>query len=315
MSGNILGYDLNGTTFAITSSNIEEVARFGSTSQKSQLRIYSSGATHDGYFLEAIQKPLAQDFAITRSQHATPSVYIQGASGRVGIGTSIPSQALSVVGNVYIDGEIIQKGSNQIIVSETVLSTSFYADYIYTSSNVDGIDFTNSLVKNIQSLQINDTLTVGGPMVHVMGSMQRFQVHTGQVNVTAAGTRRLGFTLSWTGTPGPVTAAHIFEVSGSIFMSNTAGTIRQHHKFTALVNPTDNSAATPSLPGLDVITDQQRMTSPAVGKTAVRIIRNDARSVRIFFEWVTVPTGYTANTKLDVFAPVALGTLTSTVFV
>lgn len=326
---NILGYNLDRTIFAVDSTNIEEVARFGTCNDTSFIRLYAAGASNDGYLIQAFQRPYFQDFALKYTQWELPSVYVQGFSGRVGINTAVPTHALTVNGDLYISGNLVQNGPSQIIQSEIVQSTSIYADYIYSSNESAVVDFTLNNLRNIRNAEflenvtIGRTLTVegelkleGSPFLHVMGSMQRFQVQVGRTLITSLGLRRFGFILAWTGSALPESVADIFETTGSVFMNSPANDgRRQFHRFSALVDPSNNAAALPTpLPGLDVITDQSSMTSLDIGKTSVKVLRHAHRAVKVCVEWVSASTGYTANMKLDVFAPVALGTLSATAF-
>lgn len=321
MSGCILGYELDKTVFSVASTNTEEVARFGTCNNISQIHIYASSRSNDGgYVLQSTQRPSAsqQDFAIQlfRSAPSPPPMFIQGTTGRVGIGTSTPSHLLSVQGDIYIDGQIFQRGTNQIIQSEIVQSTTVYADFLYSSNEQQIINFTGNNITNIKSADIFGNVSVGGslsvsdsPIVHTMGNMQRYQVHVGQVPINTPGTHTIGFTLSWI--YGTATSAHMFEVSGSLYMSGT--NVRQYHRFVVMVNPTDNAVAL--LPGLDVIVDQNSMISDSIGKTKVDVKRNTSKSVRVYVQWTSSLIAYTANMKLDVFAPKLLGTLSSSSFV
>jgi hypothetical protein len=322
---NILGYNLDRTIFAVDSTNIEEVARFGTCNDTSYIRLYAAGASNEGYLIRA-QQPvgvLFPNFTLQATNLTNPSIYIQGSSGLVGVNTSAPSHTLTVNGDMYITGNIVQSGPTQVIQSEVIQSGSIYANFIYTSNVNNTIDFTGTNISNVRNAQFLGDASIAGqlkldgsPFLHIMGSMQRFQVQVGRTLITSLGLRRFGFILAWSGSALPQSVADIFETTGSVFMSSPANDgRRQFHRFSALVDPSINASASPTpLPGLDVITDQSSMTSLAIGKTSVQVLRHADRAVKICVEWMSASTGYTANMKLDVFAPVELGTLTATAF-
>jgi hypothetical protein len=209
---------------------------------------------------------------------------------------------------MFLDGQLYQRGSNILLQSETILSTSIYADYVYSCNQASAIDFTSNSIVHLRNLSMFGTLTLeGSPSVHIMGSMQMFKVHLGQTSITTTGTHQFGFTIAWTGIGAG--ESHMFDVNGATFM--TGANVRQYHKFAALVNPTDNGA---TLPGLDTITDQSSMVSPSLGKSKLKVMRKSSKSVNIFVEWSAMLSGYTANMRLEVFAPIALGTLTAAPF-
>lgn len=331
---NILGYQLDSTTFFVHTSNTREVARLGSSDLISHVRLYSGNSSNGGYRLETIQRPTYSDFSINFDQLAQPCISIQGYSGRVGVGTTDPQYTLTVAGDVFIEGQLYQKGSNLILQSETILSSVLYADFIY-SCNIDGaIDFTLNNVKNIKNANIVNTLTTSnlftkslgigtspplaplhvrgemrvddGPCLHVMHGMQRVHIHAGQQLMKTGGTKKYGFTLSWVN---DATSSHIFEVSGSAYM--TGNTFRQYHKFSALINPANHA---PSFPGLDMMTDERQVTSVVIGKTRLHVIRQGAKSVQVYLEWNTQAIGYSVNMKLQLFAPESIGSLAGAPF-
>jgi hypothetical protein len=342
---NVLGFQLSNTTYFIHSSDAtQEVARFGSSNDTSHIRLYSASLSNAGYTLETIQHPDYCDFSLAGHDLPTPSLYIQGYSGRVGIKTDNPTYDLTVFGNLFVSGQLIQQGTSVQLSSETVYSTTIYADYIYSCNQYGNIDLTSNSILNLKKLQILDTATVGnsvsvgtapplaplhvkGAILQVMDNMQKYQILTGQTPVPGGspGTlRKFGFILAWSAatTPDPSIAAlfpasssQIFDVTGSTYMTGRG--IRQNHRFSALVDPTDNASASPqALPGLDQITDQNSFVSPNFGKSTLKITRYSPTSVQIYIEWHSpdVPTGYTANMRLEIFAPVSLGTLSAVPF-
>ena len=330
---NTLGFLLSNTVYYIhTSGGNNEVARFGSSNNASHIRLYSASLSNGGYTLGTIQHPDYCDFSITGNDLGVPSLYVQGYSGRVGIRTDNPTHDLTVMGNLYLSGQLVQQGTSVTLASETVYSTTVFADYIYSCNQYGNIDFASNSIQNVKHLGVLQDLTVGGgtegtvplhvngPVLQVMGNMQKYQVLTGKMPVAAGASRlrQFGFIVSWDPgaqgavSIGPVSAAQIFEVSGSTFMTGPG--VRQSHKFSALVDPTD--AASAGLPGLDTLTDQTSLVSPNFGKSKLKITRYTASSVKIFVEWTPVGAlpSYTANARLEIFATVDLGTLTAVSF-
>jgi hypothetical protein len=327
---NTLGFLLSNTVYYIhATGNNTEVARFGSSNDSSHIRLYSASLSNAGYTLGTIQHSDYCDFSISGKDLSAPSLYVQGYSGRVGIRTDNPTHDLTVNGNLYISGQLVQQGTNITLSSETFYSTTIFADYIYSCNQYGNIDFSCNSIQNVKHLGVLADLTVGGaaasttaplqvngPVLQVMGNMQKFEVLTGKMLVTATGggggPRQFGFIVSWD--PGAVGASHIFEVTGSTFMTGPG--IRQSHRFTALVDPTD--AVLAGLPGLDNITDQSSFVSPNLGKSTLKITRYSGTSVKVFVQWTPSAAAalveYTANACLEIFAPVDLGTLTAVPF-
>lgn len=315
---NILGYNLDSTIFAVDSTNVDEVARFGSSNSNSYLRIYTAGKTNDGYILKTKLRPSSfyPDFSIEANHLSNPCMFVQGQSGRIGIGTTQPTHTLTVKGDMFLDGNIVQSGPAQIIQSQVVESTSIYADYIYTRNSSAIIDFTSNSIKNVQNGEFKGNVEVkgelkleGSPFVHVQGSMQRIQVHIGQVNITSSGRKELGFIISWD-TNG--TSSQVFEAKMSTYLSSSqSASLRQFHKYTALIDPSNNNTNKPSL---DTVLHEQSMICETLGKSSYSITRHGASSVKAVFTWNTTTVGYTGNIKLDLFAPISLGKFTFTPF-
>jgi hypothetical protein len=232
----------------------------------------------------------------------------------------------------------VQQGTSVTLSSETFYSTTVFTDYIYSCNQYGNIDFSSNSIQNVKHLGVLADLTVGGgvaasttpplqvngPVLQVMGNMQKLEVLTGKMLVAATGggsedqePRQFGFIVSWdpgAGAGGRVDASQIFEVTGSTFMTGPG--IRQSHRFTALVDPTDSAAA--GLPGLDNITDHTSFVSPNLGKSILKITRYTATSVKVFVQWTPSAAAalqeYTANARLEIFAPADLGTLSAVPF-
>lgn len=270
-SGNVLGYILNGTTFSVHASNMEEVARFGSTDQTSHVRIYTNGQSNLGYILKSINTVGGiADFAVqgpaadVTGLDPPPSLYVQGSTGNVGVGTAGPSHSLSINGDVYLSGQIVQ-------------------------------DATNAVLRCVD--------LYCGPIHQTMSSMQRLRVHMGKVHIAVPGYTQFGYTVSWP----EVGVEDVFEVSGTFYMTGVG--VRQYHNFSVLANTLDDSNASPPSPCLDVITHQHSLSSTF--KTTVQVTRQSGTSVNIYVQWLGDANEYTVNMKLDVFAPLTLGTVSA----
>ena len=306
MSGNrTLGFLLEDATFYIHTSNEHEVARFGSTSSNAKVRIYTDSQSNSGFIIGVEQQSneMYPSLSIQGSHLLAPSFYVQGSTGYLGINTSIPRAAFDIRGDFVLDGQIIQSGSNQIITSQIIESTTLFTNTIY-SCNVNGIlDFTASTLSNVNHL-ITTELQVNG-----LG-MQRKEFAGEQFLVTSTGIHEIGYTLLWDQN-GLYTYSDldIFEVSGLSFAAGI-GT-RMHHRFHCMVNPTD--AIAQNLPGLDVITEQNSMIGAGIiQQPKVYIERMTSKSVKVFSRWSASTTNYYASMKMDVFASSSLGNIICT---
>lgn len=306
MSGNrTLGFLLEDATFYIHTSNEHEVARFGSTSSNASVRIYTDNQSNAGFIITA-QRELNEinpSFAIQGSHLAFPSLYVQGSTGFLGINTNLPRAAVDIYGDFILNGQIIQNGSNQGIVSQVIQSGTIYTNAVY-SCNIDGnIDFTNSTLSNVNQVIMNELQMEG------IG-MQRKEVAGVQFLVSSTGTHEIGYTISWDGSGlYSYSALDIFEVSG---MSYAAGSgTRMHHRFHCMVNPTDAPAQ--NLPGLDVITEQNSMSGPGITQQPrVYVERVSSNSVKVFSRWTASSVHYHTSMKMDIFAPSTLGIMDCT---
>lgn len=179
MSGKVLGFLLDEATFYIHTSNVPEVARFGSDDLSTHVRIYSDSDSNSGFILQTSKasKGAPPSFSIQADHLAYPSFFVQGDTGRVGINTHRPNHALEVVGDFFLDGQIIQRGSNTILYSEVVQSGSLYADVIRSCNVLNTIDCTNSVFSNVQVLVANEEVRIGDTVVlsQVAGPALRVQ--------------------------------------------------------------------------------------------------------------------------------------------
>jgi hypothetical protein len=303
MSGNrTLGFLLEDATFYIHTSNEHEVARFGSTTSNANVRIYTDNQSNAGFIITAHRElnELYPSFSIQGSHLTFPSIYVQGSTGFLGINTNLPRAAVDIYGDFILDGQIIQTGSNQNIVSQVIQSGTLYTNAVY-SCNIDGsIDFTNSTLSNVHQVVIKELQMEG------LG-MQRKEVAGVQFLVSTTGTHEIGYTLSWNGSGAyPYSELDMFEVSG---MSYAAGSgTRMHHRFHCMVNPTN--APSQNLPGLDVVTEQNSMSGPGITQQPrVYVERVSFNSVKVFSRWTASSVHYHTSMKMDIFAPSSLGTI------
>lgn len=155
---NSVGFDLHQGYFYVRGSNVENVARFGSTLPSSSIRLYvnddSNACMHLG-----VDNPDNPVFWIGKD--AEPQFYIRGTDGFIGIGTSDPKYAVDVHGDIHITGQLVQEQSNVIIFSETVQATFASTEFIQKSSNVEAIGFTNAPIRDIGTAWFNSNVYVG----------------------------------------------------------------------------------------------------------------------------------------------------------
>lgn len=314
MTGNnTLGFLLDDATFYIHTSNQHEVARFGSSESNANVRIYTDYQSNAGFII-SVQRESTEiypSFAIQGSHLATPSLYVQGNTGYLGINTNTPQAAFDVQGDLILGGQLVQTGTNQNIISETVLSSTLYVNTIY-SSNVDGtIDLTNSVLSNIGDVTTQELHVEGLSITHDMGGMRRKEIAGGQYVITSVGTHELGYIIAWDGV-GIFSELDMFEVSGVTYGVGV-GT-RMHHRFHCMINPTDEPLQ--GFPGLDVIAEQNSMSGPGITiQPKVHVDRISSNSVRVTSRWSSSTSGYRVSMKMDIFAPIGLGNITYTSYV
>jgi hypothetical protein len=161
---NSVGFDLNDAYFYVNTSNVENVARFGSTLPSSAISIYTGADTSTSYVI-GVENPIDPMLWIGRqsstSNTADKLLYIHAQSGFVGVGTSMPRYAMDIFGDIHITGQLVQEGCNIIINTETIQSTISSTESISVSSSVDAIDFTNSPIKNVGTARFNSKVYVG----------------------------------------------------------------------------------------------------------------------------------------------------------
>ena len=163
MSGKILGFSLHETSFHVHTSNIQEVARFGNTDPRAHLRLYSGSQSNTGWLIELSQPTTADpsSFAIRHNDASAPALFVDGSTGYIGMNTNAPAHALDVKGDIFIDGQIIQTGTNTILVTEVIQSGTLVADTIQSCNVLGTIDMTGSTLSNVRSLNVTDGLAVG----------------------------------------------------------------------------------------------------------------------------------------------------------
>lgn len=156
---NHVGFDLHQGYFYIRGSNVENVARFGSTLPTSTISMYMNDDSNQSMYLGVMgsNDPV---FYIGKTSNA-PTFYVRGSDGYVGIGTSSPRYPLDISGDLFLSGQLRQQGSNVVIYTETVSTILSSTDFIRKSSNVDAIGFEDSPIRNIGTAQFNSNVYVG----------------------------------------------------------------------------------------------------------------------------------------------------------
>lgn len=156
---NQVGFDLHQGYFYIRGSNVENVARFGSTLPTSAISLYMNDNSNQCMYL-GVMNSNNPVFWVGKGSNE-PSFYIRGSDGYVGIGTSDPRYPLEISGDVFLSGQLRQQGSNVVIYTETVSTTFSSTDFIRKSSNVDAIGFEDSPIRDIGTAYFNSNVYVG----------------------------------------------------------------------------------------------------------------------------------------------------------
>lgn len=156
---NQVGFDLHQGYFYIRGSNVENVARFGSTLPTSAISLYMNDDSNQCMYF-GVTDSNDPTFWIGKASNQ-PSFYVRGSDGYVGIGTSQPRFPVDIAGDLYLSGQLRQAGCNVVIYTETVSSTFSSTDFIRKSSNVDAIGFEDSPLRDIGEAHFNSNVYVG----------------------------------------------------------------------------------------------------------------------------------------------------------
>lgn len=310
---NTLGFLLEDATFYIHTSNAHEVAHFGTSGSNAKVRIYTDNQSNAGYVITTQRESsdVYPSFSIQGAHRSSPSFYVQGDTGYLGINTNMPQAAFDIHGDFLLDGQLIQSGANQVVSTSILQSVSLYTNTIQ-SCNIDRvIDFSTSRLSNIDVAITKELIVEGLSITHDMEGMRRKEIAGGQYLISVAGVHEIGYTISWDGT-GSFTELDIFEVSGVCY--GVGNNTRLHHRFHCMLNPTDSISQ--GLPGLDVIAEQNSMSGPGITmQPKVYVARISSNSVRVTSRWTSSTVNYRVSMKLDIFAPISLGNLTCTPYI
>lgn len=340
---NSIGFDLEDSFFYVHGCNVGNIAQFGSTLTPSTIGLYTANDSNLAYHWGVegsndpvfwIGKQLGMD-PILHMPIVAPNFFIRGDTGNIGIGTDQPKYSLDVHGDIHITGQLFQKQSNVIILSELVQATVNQTDFL-TSSNADGIDFTDTRIYNVESAQVNDTIYTSNIVVYGSGNPRSLTItQTGNVGI---GTSIATSTLS---VVGRFETAHnvqvhvmgdmqnvramqasssissqdvqelymivewtedmnaIYDVALSFFASGQDG-LRMHVKSSHLVNAQSGSE--------DVLTDKSSFQSQNISLLTPFIRPHAAQSVEIGVRWqASTLATHTAHLRLDMTAPLSLG--------
>jgi hypothetical protein len=285
MASNILGFNLTNTIFTVDSVDVQEVARFGTCNDIASVRLYAASASNAGYIASTgVLSPGAnaelQDFSLQATNQAYPSIYVEGSTGNIGIGTTVPTHGFTI---------------NRDLYTSVIQCQNLFTDTISSSNVPKVVDFSSNEIINVTSAQFLRDVYIGGSLTHVMGNMQRIQVHDGKT-FAQSGTHQYGYIVSWD--PDVATINDTIEV---ILTMTIHLSVPAHHSCTLIINP---------ITGLDIIADQRSLISDIVGKTRIYMTHEGNERVRVYYEWTCLEEIYKASIKMDVFAPVTFGNLT-----
>lgn len=162
---NHVGFDLNDAYFYVKTSNVSNVARFGSTTSSGAISIYNNSDEATSYLI-GVENPIDPIFWIGKSQGASNEnvkklLHIHAQTGFIGVGTDRPAFSMDIYGDIHLTGQLVQEGCNVIINTQTIQSTISSTESISVSSNVDAIDFTGSAIKNVGTARFNCNVYVG----------------------------------------------------------------------------------------------------------------------------------------------------------
>jgi hypothetical protein len=291
-----VGFDLDNSFFYVHGSNIDDVAKFGTNTNDASITLYTNNNSNThGFKLGVFGATPAPTFWIGSN---APQLSING--NNVGIGTSQPAYTLDIHGDMRVTGRSYQ---TEAISSLVVQSTTHASDFI-SSLNNGTINFTNTPLSNINSLDVNGQTTTSKLLVQDvslqrMGNMQCLRAMRAlPTPVVSNNLLDIAVTLAWSETP----VEPVFTVELAFFGSGTSGT-RMHLNTTYFINAI--SATT------DSIIHKSIMRSDDVVECFPYVEKVGIRAVRIGVKWQLLSAvSHYANLKLDAIGPSSLGTLT-----
>lgn len=208
--------------------------------------------------------------------------------------------------------DIIGITNNNAIISDTTQTLG------NTSSNISIVVDSNGnvgigTIYPINTLHVNGSMVVdNNPIVHRMGNTQQVFMMYGQIMINTLDSHSIGFNISWQNS---VNMFNIFEAKITYMLLGNE--IRTHHSAELLINPFTKT--------LDNISDEHRMLSRTMFSSKIMVTdggnNNSAGSaggVNVFYDYafnqskVNVFKGYAIDTKIEVFTPISLGTITIT---
>lgn len=301
-----IGFDLEGSHFYIHGSNITNVMSVGSTNDTTTLKLYANSDSNIAYHLglDATDPPL---FWIGRQVGSSPSspyepvinpaLFIKNS--KVGIQTPDPISTLDVRGDISLTGRIITSGSNSTIQSESI-NTSVISGL---GSN-NGIDFNNSKLYNIQSVNVSTDVTTGGVQRHIMNETQHLQALQSSGLISSVATNEMYMSLSWNSVSQFVMLDPMMQVELTFFGSGENDT-RMHIRTSLLIHiPTAS---------LDLVIDKTSFQSDNIVQldTIVRPITPNLLHIGVKWQ-VSSYSKHNGYLKVQVMAPSELGDITVT---
>lgn len=317
-----LGYEFidNGYLYVL-GCNTHDVLRVGNVMDPASIKIYIGNNSNVAYDIGVINRA-DPTFYITRTDASTPSFYIRGSDGNIGIGTSQPAFTLDVWGTMRVANLIsdnislsnVQEGTNNSFSTSNVILNNI----ISLSGSNGYIDISNTTLCNVENIVINSNVTthdlvvhdsayVGGDLEvhgfyrHVMGKMQTVYGSIGQIMYNSSNLTELGFIVSWSNSV--VDTYELVEVTSGLY--GVGCDTRFSLDYKKYVNPNDDP---PTYPGEDFSSSINQYKTANVVALQPHVIRHTSNSVRVGAQWRLIDAvQHSASMNLNVFAPTSLG--------
>lgn len=285
---NRIGFDLENSEFYVYGSNTSNVMTIGSSLASSIIKLYAGGNSNTAYNIGVNNPPLQLWIGQTQ-----PCFYIK--DNNIGIHNPIPEVALDIVGDLRISGNLLQSGTNTSIQTDLVAVNNISAA---TSS---GINFTDTPLYNVGSLQVNSNVTTNGIEIQKMNGTQHLR-YLQKTGVRSSLDPQVSYvTVTWDPNGYMNVFDPTFKIDTSFFASGTYNT-RLFLRSSLLVNT--------STGGIDVVLDKTTFQSDNVATLNIYTETLTQSSLKIGVSWCLSTTHqHSGHMSIDVTAPIELGNM------